>query len=421
MKKRAISVLLLFGFWILFFGFSQAVSFSDMDSQGVSLKAGPSDPDERLSIAWIESALYPKNVEKGREIFVEVKVTSKVKKVFAQFDFDPSNEKVALYSDDGLSWSRVYKTPDKISSGIHVAKIVIEGKSGATIKRTLDFAAVEGAAKTASDATYDVSVIKTAPVVENGETVSQLLPGVRVSALYKAPFYRVKLSDGKEGWVEASKINEPAEEQYLLGYRSFIARDWNAAENYYKEAIRLDPAHLRARYWLAKTYKKLGKDALAVRELREVINNDKEFQNARKLALSISEDDFKDILGVKVEAAKVEVLSQKRPQTAIVETKTSRDFVKDSVTLVQGSKTNKGTSISAAIKSVLALTRSLGSKIYEDGWNVTSDGKGFLVRFACRQERGNKVEAENFDWKIDPDRARITPISDNSRLLMNRW
>ena len=488
MKKGLITVLILFGVWVLSAVFVSAVSFDDIDSQGVSLKAGPSDPMEGVAITWIESALYPKNVEKGREVFVEVKLTSKVKNVVAEFDFDAKNEKATLYSEDGLSWSRVYKTPENVSGGVHVAKIVIEAKNGRKITRTLDFAVVDSPNSFAQSQTYPVSVIKTVSVVDNGQTVSQLLPGIKVIALYKAPFYRVKLADGKEGWIEASRVKDPSEEFYLLGYKSFKERNYVSAEAYYLQTLEIDPNHLRALYWLAKTYSKMGSENAAVAKLQEVLNIDPNFAGAKDLAYSLAQRDFNSavyninrggfklaatqlkratslmptmisawiklgetyqklglsvsakqayvealkvdpenkearaMLGVNNEVSRMAVLSQpKQSKTIIAESRNSKDFVKESVSLVQGSKTAKGTSISSAIKSVLALTKSLGTKIYEDGWNVSSDGKGFLVRYACRQERGGRVEAENFDWKIDPDSKRITALSENSKLLMTRW
>jgi len=485
MKKFLFVLLAL----VAFASVSFSSQFVDSDPQGVSIKAGPTDPIEALSIAWVEAALYPKNVEKGKELFLEVKLTSKVKRVFAEFNLDEKNKLVELYSDDGMSWSRVYKTPINIENGVFVSKVVIEGLSGRKITRTLDFAIIDSSSSIAQNISYPVSVIDSAVVVDGGQMLRQLLPGVRITALYKAPFYRVQLSDGKEGWIEAAKVKEPTEEFYLMGYKSYQARDYKNAQSFYQQVLAMDPFHVKARYWLAKTYMMMGNDEKAVYELKEVVKADPNFTAAKDLAFKIGQDyynrglsdlnsgkfstasanfkraldvmpnmvtgwiklgdsysrmgqygearlawkealkvdpensDARILLGYKnfgrdVEVAKV--ITPKQDST-IAQTRASKDFVKDSIELVQGAKTSKGTSVSSAVKSVLALTRSLGTKIYEDGWKVSSTNKGFLVRYACRQERNGKVEAENFDWKLDPDNKKITALNENSKLLMTRW
>ena len=50
---------------------SFAVSFRQLDPEGVVFKAGPTEPHEELSIPWVEAVLYPKNVEAGESFFVE--------------------------------------------------------------------------------------------------------------------------------------------------------------------------------------------------------------------------------------------------------------------------------------------------------------------------------------------------------------
>lgn len=437
MKKTILFVLFLLLFQAVVF----AAVFEDMDPQGVSFKAGPTDPVEGLSIAWVETALYPKNVEKGREVFIEVKLTSRVGKVAAEFDFDNSGAKAELFSDNGMTWNRVYKIPSAAIGGVHIAKIIIEGRDGKSLTRTLNFAVVENGEKAAKMLAYPVSVLSPAQVVENGETIRQLLPGVTVTALYKEPFYRVKLSDGREGWIEASKVKDPAEELYLMGYKSYKARDYKNAEVCYFQAISLDANHLRARYWLAKTYIKQGKWDKAAAQLKEAIKIDPNmlvarvklgeiYKNTGKgeeaalewskvLVLDPENRDASALLGLK----KGEIaIAAKLPEATDVKAQDfSKNFVKDAVSIVQAAQTSKGTSISSAVKSVLALTRSLGTKIYEDGWKVQSAGKEFIVSYACRQERNGRIEAENFDWKIDPDSRRVVASNDNSRLLMNRW
>ncbi|MBI5700401.1 tetratricopeptide repeat protein [Candidatus Saganbacteria bacterium] len=488
MKK----IFLVLGLLLLAAPAAFAVSFEDMDFAGVSLKAGPTEPIEGLSIAWVEAALYPKNIEKGQEVFVEVKLTSKVKKVVAEFDYNSVSERIELISDNGTNWSKVFKTPEKISTGVHIAKIIIEGKSCGKITRTLDFAVVKGRSVYASSPSYAVSVLKTASVMDEGEIVRQLLPGVKVLALFKAPFYRVVLSDSREGWVEASRVEEPTEQLNLLGYKSFLEKKYKQAENYYLQSIALDPSNVKAHFYLASTYKKLGKEDDAAIQLREVLRADPSHPGARDLAYVISRNYFnravnnynlgyynsaiahfkrsldlvptmlsawvklgetynkmgligdaylaytealrvdpenrevKALLGLAKDSVPVASEKNLRQYTEVaakipLDTKIANDFVKDSVVLVQNSKTSKGTMVQSAVKSVLALTRSLGTKISEDGWHVNKQGKDFIVRYVCRQERNGKTETENFDWKVDTDKRSIVAMSENSKLLMNRW
>ncbi|OGC37439.1 hypothetical protein A3J90_03010 [candidate division WOR-1 bacterium RIFOXYC2_FULL_37_10] len=476
---------------------SFAISFKDFDEQGVSLKAGPTDAVENLSIAWVETALYPKNVEKGREIFVEVKLTSKMERVFAELDFGDTSEKVELSSSDGFSWTNVSKTPMEIKPGSHLAKITIENKKGKQITRTLDFAVLPDTPSSAQAPEFDVTALTDVYIVKEGGEIKKLSKGEKVTALFKAPFYRVKLDNGTEGWIEASKVNEPTEEFYLKGYKFYSSRDYKMAEIYYLQAVRLDPSHTKARYWLAKSYIKQGKNLLAKDQLKEVLAQNSNFPGARELASLVVEDyysaaerdiknkeykkaliSFNNIVDInpgmisawirigetyramglqtdaKVawrEALKIDpedkqarlllgykdnvvtASIEKHPRVVVASSSkvkndltsnknsVSEDFVKKSIQLVQNAKTSRGTEVASAIKSVMALTKSLGTKINEDGWKVSAVGNGFLVQYACRQERKGRIEAENFDWKIDPDTRRIMAINDNSKLLMSRW
>ena len=211
---------IFFGFviFVLFTSVSLAISFKDFDEEGVSLKAGPTDVVEGLSIAWVEAALYPKRVEKGQELFLEVKLTSKVEKVYAQLDFGNTSEKVELSSNDGFSWTGVSKTPPNIVEGGHLAQIIIQGKKEKQITRTLDFVVLAGDTTTAKASEFDITTLTEVSFVGDEGSIKKLGKGEKIAAFFKAPFYRVKLKDGTEGWVEASKVKEPTEEFYFRGY-----------------------------------------------------------------------------------------------------------------------------------------------------------------------------------------------------------
>lgn len=489
MLKKLLIVLFLF----LFASFSSGISFKDADSQGVSIKAGPTDANEEVKIAWIETAIYPKNVEKGREIFIEVNLTSKMQNVFAEVDFDKNSEKVQLFSKDKLSWNCVLKTPQTINSGVHLARIIIEGKNNRKITRTLDFNILE-TSTAGKNLEYEITVLNETPVVENGERIYDIYPGKKVIALFKSPFYRVRLSDGKEGWIESSKVKDPSEEYYLIGYKFYKSNEYAEAERNYLQAVKINPSFTKAHYWLAKTYLKMGNDVLAIAQLQEVLKQDPNLPGIKELTSMLSENYYgvatknfrarnykialqnfrraldlnpamitawiklgetynimglysdarlswkealkidpvnfeaRQLLGLKDEVApnpKIESVksASNTNTTSLINTqnKVSKNFVKETIDIIQSSSTLKGTGVSSALKSVMALTRSLGTRIYEDGWKVKATGNGFLVQYACRQERNGKVEAESFDWKIDPDTRKVVALNDNAKLLMSRW
>ena len=496
--RKTFCVLLL----TVFLGVSaHAIYFDNMDAEGVSLKAGPTYMTEDLSIAWLESIIYPKNVESGKELFVEVRSTSKVKAVEAIFDFD--SEPLKLFSDDQINWSRVYKVPRNIYSGAHVVRYEIEGLRGGKIQRTLDFA-VGGDAGYFAQGGFPVSILKSALVIDDGgKVVEQLLSGVRVRALYRAPFYRVVLEDGREGWVEGIKIAEPAEELYLMGYKAFIEKDYLKALDCYKRVVDLEPFNLKAHFWLAKTYLKQGEENKTLKHLEYVLERDPGNADAQILAddlaikyCSLSEDlsrlkkykqaimvlkkvavlkpnsaspwlQIGDLhkrngnlagakeaytqalrleplngralaaLGAKHGGLQYIAMAKASPQEKIIAKRKvidrkeesfkkiagipPQEVAKDSILVVKALKTQRGTLVTSAIASVLKLTKSLGTQIKEDGWKVVVAPGGYLVAFACRQERAGKTEKEDFIWKVDVDSRKAVAINDNAKLLMSRW
>jgi len=414
-----------------------AFSFEEMDAEGVSFKAGPTDFTEELSIPWVEVALYPKMAERGREVFVEVRLAAAVTEVKLKLDY--LKEALPLYSDDGKNWSRVIKIAPEAPAGLHASQIIVAGRGNRSIQRTLDFVVKEDAQ---AQNTIPLTTISNVLVIENGEVIRQMLPGVKVTALYKAPFYRVRLEDGREGWVEAFKVKEPIDDYFLLGCRAYQEKDYAGAIKYFKQTMELDPKHAQAQLYLAKCYLKQNEDRAAAAELKLALALDPENTQAQALADSLANKflnnkEYDQVLELKpalmlsllkrkMEVAvvapapkvKVPAKAEAKPAPAL---QASQDILNNSVELVKGAKTSKGTSLTSALNSVLSLTRSLGTKIYEDGWKVVSASDGLRVIFACRQEKDGKQENENFEWKVDPDRKAAIPLNDNARLLMNRW
>jgi tetratricopeptide (TPR) repeat protein len=402
-------ILILAGLIALAIAPVYALNFDEMDSQSISLKAGPTEVTEDLSIAWVEAALYPKNISQGQEVFLEVKLTSRVNEVVAYLDSDRTPQ--PLFSDNQKDWSRVIKVPENLKGGAHLVKVVIKGAAGRSIQRSLEFV-MRDSLEMAQLEGVPLKVLSSAIVTENGDMVRQLLPGVTVYALGQAPFYRVKLSDGKEGWVEGSKLSDPTEELYLLGLKAYKEKDYSRAIVELKKALEYRSQHIPARLLLAQSYLKID----------EVISARGELRVAQEIAPTNPEvRAFTDSLPGAAKPAPVVVVVKKAKPAAPAVAVASAALVTDSVEIVKSGKTNKGTSVSSALASVLSLTKSLGTKIFEDGWQVKSAADGLRVIFACRQERSGKVEAENFEWKLDPDTRRITPLNDNARLLMSRW
>ncbi|MFA4967781.1 MAG: tetratricopeptide repeat protein, partial [Candidatus Margulisiibacteriota bacterium] len=226
-----------------------AVSYKDMDDDGVSLKAGPTDVTEELSLAWVEAALYPKAVEKGREVFLEVRLASPVKLV--KLNLDTEKGSLPLFSDDNKNWSRVVKVDPGAIAGLHAARVTIVGNNNSSIQRNLEFV-VKDEARTEKE--VPLTVLNVTQVYDSENGIKQLLPGYKMSALYKTPFYRVKLNDGKEGWVEASRVKEPTEDLYLLGYRAFENKNYSEAINNFKQVLQYDPQNPRTHLFLARIY-----------------------------------------------------------------------------------------------------------------------------------------------------------------------
>jgi hypothetical protein len=90
----------------------------------------------------------------------------------------------------------------------------------------------------------------------------------------------------------------------------------------------------------------------------------------------------------------------------------------DSLVIVKNTKTNKGTKIESALRSVITLTKSLGTPVVEKGWNIQNKVDGAIVVFICEQGSGAQ---ESFEWKVDVDSKHVSACNENARLLMARW
>jgi len=503
MKKAAILLIL-----VLLASVAGGMDRSIIDREDLSLKAGPTKPGEAVSLVWLESYVYPKEVGDEKVISLGVRTTAKVKSVQAGFDFNQA--KVALTSNDGLYWSGAYKIPDNVSAGLHVVRYKITGKNG-NINRTVEFFVAENSGLVRNEqrvAKGEAIYVQSWPLTVSttcsamvGASSRILFPGEKLIGVSKMPWYKVVFADGEEGWVSASMVKEPLDEYYMLGYEAYRKKNYSAAIEYYKSTVSIDPTFVKGYFWLAKSYYRKGDMDQAYSAIREALNQDERNIDARVLASTLARHFFEqarakfrnrryneavvayqkvlelkpssalswielgksyDMVGLplearsawrealKIEPANSELhallninvataalakskpmpLQAARPMTkqeqivakakAIISpvVETPAVLADDSLEIVRAGHTKKGTRIEAALKSVVALTKSLGTPVVEKGWQAKKAGDKFLVRYMVDQGPG-VVEA--FEWLVDVDTKDLTASNANSKLLMDRW
>ncbi|OGC04234.1 hypothetical protein A2276_06500 [candidate division WOR-1 bacterium RIFOXYA12_FULL_43_27] len=451
-----------------------AAGFKDVDPEKISFKAGPTDPAEDLSIPWVEVSLYPKNVEAGGQFSVKAALASKVKEVSAVLD---DKEKYALKPEDQSGWDAAIVLPSDLKSGLHFLKVNITGNNGKTISRTLVFRVLGNASR--AEISFPVT-FKSDTRLSKGRSVTA---GEKGEAIYRQTYYWVKGPDGAEGWIEASGIEESKREIYVSAYQAFTEGDYDRAIVYYSEVVILDPNDADAYYWLAKAYQQVGEEQEVIKALKTALAIDPQHSGANWMAGRVAKDDFSKgiaLLRMKKyqEAAEaIENASSLRPGSisywmqlgkiygllgdtdaaseawkqvllidpdnqqahALLKTDYYRMIAKEEpiepaapkiaaetassqyVNMVKQSRTEKGTLVGSALKSVVSMAKSLGTKIDEEGWKASWTGNSFLVTYACRQERLGKTESELFSFKVDPDSRRVEPYNKNARLLVSRW
>jgi hypothetical protein len=178
------------------------VNLPVINPEDLSLKAGPTEPGERISMAWLEAYVYPKEVKEEGAISLGIRTTSKVERVLASFDF--CRDKISLSSYDGMSWSGVCKISDDIPAGLHIVRYNIIGKSG-RIQRTVEFfirkesaVARGGRGFVRGEITHiekwPLTIISTATAL-TGDSTRFLYPGQKVTGISRGLGY----SGGGEG------------------------------------------------------------------------------------------------------------------------------------------------------------------------------------------------------------------------------
>jgi len=484
LKKNICLIVLLF----LGLNVSFALNRQVINPTEISIKAGPTEPDEKVQLLWLESYVYPREIKKQGLVSLGVRGTSRVDAVKASFDF--SKRQIDLTSTDNTNWSAVYELPENLSPGLHVVRYEITNQHE-KIRRTVDFFVKEHVVadieltqgEKMQNRSFPVTVVSTSPALV-GDVTRMLHPGDEIIAVAKVPWYKVILADGAEGWVSATVVEEPLEEYYLRGYQSYQKKDYLIAIEYYKNCIAIDPNFFRGHYWLAKSYHNLGDLDAAYLSLLNAIKLDERNIESKIFANVLAQDFYKRakeqytqgrfneavvayqrvldlkptsmtswielgysyqklalyneaktawkaalkydqnneqllaLLGVEEPPIMVAAVNSPKPQVPAKTAGLPAAVVDDSLEIVRLAKTERGTKIETALKSVVSLTKSLGTPVVEKGWQTVKQGDKYLVRYLCEQGVG-VVEA--FEWLVDIDTKKLSASNDNARLLMNRW
>lgn len=465
--------------------------FSVIDREDLSLKAGPTEPGEELSLAWLEVYVYPKVTRRGKELSLGVRLISKVATVEASFGFGV--DKISLTSSDGTNWSGTCKIPENADIGLHVVRYVILGKKG-RIQRVVEFFIEESIDLTEEEKNifqdetiypkgWLLTVVSTYSAWVGGSS-RILYPGQGIVGRYKIPWYKVVFEDGNEGWVPAAMVKEPLKEFCELGYAAYQDKNYAAAIKYYENTVAINPNFVKGYFWLAKSYYHQGDLDAAYRLIVEAMRLDERDMNSKVFAAVLAQEYFKiarakfrakryheavatyqkvlklkpssvlswlelgksysklgfpekarsawqEVLRIEPRNREIHALlnlnfpltaTALKPGLSLPESRQGKEsppfLASDSLKIVKEGKTKKGTMIKAALKSVIALTRSLGTSVVEKGWAAKKDGRGYLVRYICDQGEGVR---EAFEWLVDIDTKTVSANNDNAKQIMARW
>lgn len=315
-----------------------------------------------------------------------------------------------------------------------------------------------------------------------GASSRLLYPGQKVTGISKIAWYKVIFEDGEEGWVPATMILEPISDYMTAGYNFYLQGKDQEAVRYYKSVLAIDPAFAKAYFWLAKVYLRNNDLNAAYKMIREASRIDDRDLEIKVLSNAIAQKFFDTahlkyregryneaiasfqkvvelkptstlswiemgqsykavgmmaeannawreaqrldpenldaltlLSGVKLDSAEFQPAAK---TAGLKPTAVPAVVADDSLSLVKSSKTKKGTKIENAIRSVIALTKSLGTPIVEKGWEIKKAGENYVVRYLCEQGNG---DLEIFEWQANVDAKTIVAKNENAQLLMDRW
>lgn len=206
------------------------------------------------------------------------------------------------------------------------------------------------------------------------------------------------------------------------GHSKYVNGRYHEAIAAYQKVLDLQPNETVAWVEMGKSYQRLGFGAEARDSWQEALKYDPQNQQLYAL-LNIRQPRNIAAASAPQKAASPRAVQQAgRPIKVAAVSKPAEKMpdliADDSLDIIKSAKTNKGTRIDSALKSVVALARSLGTPVAEKGWQIKQKGEKFLVRYIC--EQGQDV-FEAFEWMVDVDTRGISANNDNARLLMNRW
>jgi Flp pilus assembly protein TadD len=453
-----------------------------VDRENLGLKAGPTEPGESLSLVWIESLVYPNVVKEDRVISLGVRTAAPVKAVKARFDFNQrpvaltSNDglswsaayKLPNQVTPGVHVARYQISGQKGSIQRSVEFFVEEAGGG---NRVADISRGE----TFQSSSWPVTINATCTAYLSN-TNRVLHPGQVLTSIAKMPWYKVVFADGKEGWVSAVNVKEPTEDCYQFGLEAARIGKHDIAIKYFQNALAADPQLVKGYVGLAKSYAATGQTAAAAETVKKALRLDQRDIDSRVLASNLADNylaagrqkarakrwqearaQFQQavelrpeeaaawlelgnslmalglpqaareiwLAGLKYEPLNDNLRARLGGKTVVLADQPAKPraqvatlIANDSLQLLKGGKTDKGTKIESALRSVVTMTKSLGTPIVEKGWQVKRQGEKFLVSFLCEQSGG---ALESFDWLVDVDTRQVLPHNDNARLLMSRW
>lgn len=241
--------------------------------------------------------------------------------------------------------------------------------------------------------------------------------GEALNGLYKIELYRVRLSDGREGWINSGVVEEVMDAYFKDGYKYYTDEQHDNSINIYKKILKINPANAKAHFWLAKNYWKIGEEDLAEDELEQTLNLDEDDAEALQMRSQLDYIYFKRSIRVsqKANAQKEKMKDQPLQDKAKV------------IELVSNLATKKGTSISTALYKLSKLSKSLGKTFIPKGWGVKVDPKEkgkYLAHYYAKTidyDKGEKIKTEDFIWLVDPSSGSITAANKNAEFLMKKW